>query len=897
MPDYDLDNVLRPIVTGWLGKIEQGLKHKKPFDDIAEQCTAFFSADTGFMWESKYRKKFLNTSTSPRFRMTMAKAFELVALFGPTLYWRNPTRSVTPRRQVPLPENIFGDENMEEMKQVEQQLQQQMQELQQQMQEPQQAMQQMQQQSQQMQQQLQEAQQAAMQGDAEAANAIPQLHQQMQQMQQQGQQMQQQMQQMEQQGQQLQKQQQEMEPQFKMVHEAQQLFKQSQMEAKFRKITDSTRAELVEKWLNYTPGEQPGGGLAQHAEMAITEALVKGRGVLWVQPYTQPGSKMNLTGSFYDSVDNLVIDPDAETLENAKWIAKREVKPVWEVERAFGLKPDTLKDKANMESAESQGESLGHDMSNIHRKQGKTFDLIVYWKIWSKGGVGARLTGVNTGLKDQFDKTVGDYAYVVVAANVSWPLNAPPEKFRKADNEAVKKLFEWPVPYWQDNRWPCSLLDFYPKPRSLWPIAPLAPGLGELAFMNVVISHLANRIWSSSRDFVAVLKSAEEEVTKAIKKGEDLAIIPLNEVHQDIKQVVQFLQQPQTNFDIWRILEKVMELFERRTGLTELMAGMTQTQSRSAEDISTKREQMSIRPDHMASKVESWMTDVAKMEKFCTRWYVRPEDVVQLFGNAGAKLWEKLITSQDPATVLRELDASVEANSARKPNKTKETQNIQQAMQVLFPVLDKHADATTDTNPLNKLLTLWGDATDFDVDGMLTENRIPMQFQPWFMEQQAQQQAGQQQAQEQQQQQEMQLEQSKLQIQQMQAQSKMQSDQSKAQSEQMKAQAGMQQSQQDAQIDAMKAQSDMQQTLAKGQMDLQKSRIDLEKTLAESAAQQRQSMLDQVSRVQEMTQKDEDHSSSMDQDSQRHSQEMSQDKEEFLQKMSFQRASSNDNGR
>ena len=877
MADYDLDGELRPIVTGWLGKIEQAIKHKKPFTDIAEQCTAFFSADTGFMWEPKFRKKFLNTSTSPRFRMTMSKAFELVALFGPTLYWRNPTRTVTPRRQVPLSENIFGPENMEELQQMEQQLNQQMQQIQQQMQ-------QSQQQLQQIQQQAQQAQMAAAQGDQQAAQAL-------QQMMQQGQQIQQQIGPMQQQAQQLQQQMQQMQPQFQMVHEAQRLFQQSQIESRFRKITDTTRAELIEKWLNYTPGEQPGGGLAQHAEMAITEALVKGRGVLWVQPYTQPESQMNLTGSFYDSVDNLFIDPDAERLEDAKWIAKREVKPVWEVERDYGLKPGTLDHKANLESAESQGERLGDDMASLHRQQGKTFDLIVHWKIWSKGGVGARLSGVNTDLKKQFDKTVGDYAYLCVAANVPWPLNAPPDKFKKAKNDEVKKMFAWPVPYWQDGRWPCAILDFYPKPRSIWPIAPLAPGLGELAFMNVVISHLANRIWSSSRDFVAVLKSAEEEVTRAIKKGEDLAVIPLNEVHQDIKRVVSFLQQPQTNFDIWRILEQVMQLFERRTGLTELMAGMTQTQSRSAEDIATKREQMSIRPDHMSQKVESWMSELAKMEKFCARWRVRPQDVVQLLGNSGAMLWQRLISSQDPQVVLRELDATVEANSARKPNKMRETQNIQQAMQTLFPVLDKHADSTADTAPLNRLLTIWGDATDFDIEGMLTENRIPMQFQEWFMQQQQQQMQGQQQAEQEAQQQQMQMEQAKLQIQQMQAQSKMQT-------EQMKAQADMAKSQQDAQIEAMKAQAEMQKTMVEGQMDLQKGKIDLEKTMADSAAQQQQALIDQVSRVQDLSLKEEDHRRSMDYDREKHNQDMDQDRKEFSQKMRFQKAQarSSDNG-
>ena len=267
MADQPLDSVLRPIVTGWLGKIEQARKHKKPFDDIAEQCTAFFSAATGFMWEPKYRQKFLNTNTSPRFRMTMAKAFELVALFGPILYWRNPKRTVKSRKQIPINPDIFGPDNMRELQQLHQELMGQYQQAEQ-------AVQQMQQQMGQMQQQLQSA--------AQQLQVI--------------------------------------EPQMKEVLEAQQMFDKSRIELRARKFQDDARASLMEGWLNYTPDEQPGGGLAQHAELAITEALVKGRGTLWVEPYTQPGSKMTLPGCFWDSVDNLLIDPDAESLFDAKYI-------------------------------------------------------------------------------------------------------------------------------------------------------------------------------------------------------------------------------------------------------------------------------------------------------------------------------------------------------------------------------------------------------------------------------------------------------------------------------------------------------------------------------------------------------------------------------------------------
>ena len=894
MEDQQLDSVLRPIVTGWLGKVEQARKHKKPFDDIAEQCTAFFSAATGFMWEPKYRQKFLNTNTSPRFRMTMSKAFELVALFGPILYWRNPKRTVKSRKQIPINPDIFGPDNMRELQQLHQELMGQYQ--------------QAEQQAQQMQQQMQQAQQAAQQGDQQAM--------------QQAQQMQQQMGQVQQQLQSTAQQLQVIEPQMNEVMEAQQIFEKSRIELRSRKFRDEARASLMENWLNYTPDEQPGGGLAQHAEMAITEALVKGRGTLWVEPYTQPGSKMTLTGCFWDTVDNFLIDPDAESLDDAKYIIKREAKPVWQVERDFGLKEGSLKNKANLESAESQGEKLGDDMSDFHRKQGKSFDTIVYYRIWSKGGVGARLTGVSTPLKERFDEVVGDFAYIVVAADVSYPLNAPPKKFLKAKDEEVQKMFSWPVPYWKDDRWPVTVLDFYPKPRSVWPIAPLAPGLGELAFMNVVISHLANRIWSSSRDFIAVLKSAEEEVTKAIKKGDDLAVIPLNEVHQDINRVVTFLQQPQTNFDIWKILDEVMRLFERRTGLTELMSGMTATQSRSAEDVATKREQMSIRPDHMSGKVEKWMSESAKLEKFCARWFVKPKDVQHLFGEAGSLLWEKLVSTVPVEAVVRELYCTVEAGSVRKPNKMRETQNIQQAMQVLFPVLDKHADVTTDTNPLNKLLSLWADSVEFDISGMELQQRLPMQFQPWFQQQQQAQMQQQQQAQMQQQQAHQQMEQQKMAMDQQQAQVKMQTEQMKqqgmAQKSQMDAQTAQQKMQADmakAQMSASQQQQKMQADMTKsqmdmrlaelqaqlqerqGQMDVMKSTLELEKSENEGDRSQQDSLVTQAAKAQEMEHAERRHEQDLRQDSESHAQEMRQEREEFQQDLLLQKRAARENGR
>jgi hypothetical protein len=697
----------------------------------------FYASATGFMWEDKNRKEFLSGTVAPKFKMTISKAFELVALFGPVLYWRNPEREIRPRSQFTLRPELFGD---------------------------------------------------------------PQ------------------------------------EPQ------SQQAFQQAQAEQAHEQSLSATRDELMQMYLNYSPTEQPGGGLASHSELAITEALVKGRGCLWTEPYQMPGSERVLTGCFYDSVDNLLIDPDCTdpTLSDAQWIAKRCTAPYWKVEEEFKLPKNSLRNRGTYESGESQG-ARKTDSDHNDRQQGRTNDLIVYHKIWSKAGVGTRLTQTLPDLAKAFDDVVGDFAYIVIAEGIDYPLNAPSSRVRLMKDEQVKKMFAWPVPYYADDEWPVSLLDFYRKPNSAWPIAPLSPGLGELIFLNVMMSHLSNRIWSSSRDFIAVLKSASSQIKATIAEGEDLAVLEIEgSFNKRIDEVVQFLQQPQVNFDVWRIIEKVSENFDKRVGLTELAYGLNSgAQSRSATDTNIKQENMSVRPDYMAGKVEQWQEQVADKEKFCAHWFVEGRDLQPLLGRHGSQFWDQLISKEDPEIVVREMRATVTAGSARKPNKARDTQNISSVLPIIFPELSKHADMTGDTQPLNAMLRQWGEAIDMDVSGIQMGQRAPSP--PSEEEQQIQQQ---------QQQMEMQQQQAEL----------------------AKVQAETQGKQVDAASKQAQAQADAQQ----GQTEELSRKMDL--------------MFDEASHSQDQIQDQETHQQSMFQRTQDHRQKLGQDEEAHDQKMTLTQA-------
>jgi hypothetical protein len=615
-----VEELLRPICTAWKSKIDAAIQHRKDWVAVADQCELFYAASSGFMWDTKHRSRLGLPDYAPNFKMTIAKAFELVALFGPSLYWRNPIRTLKKRSRIMLtPENV------------------------------------------------------------QFLNPVEQM-------------------------------------QAPMI---------AQMGMQEEQAIEQTR-QLVSAWLNYTPDENVGGGLKSHSQLAITDALVKGRGCMTVEPYSYPGSDRLLTGAFYLHPYDLVIDPDADNVWDAKWIAIRCRHPVWEVEKKYQAQPGEFKKYADSSTYNGVAESGGgvHN-SDGHRVVGASYDSMTYWKVYSKGGIGVRLSGADS--KDPtlkiLDEAIGDFAYIVVpdTAN-SAPLNCPDSVLLSADVEELKTRFAWPIPFYKDGKWPVAILDFYPRPGSVWPVAPLQPGLGELMFLNVMMSHLCNRIVSSARDFVQCPMALKEEVERVMTELKDLGVFGVTQEF-DKADVIKFITQPQVNMDVWRIIDQVSLMFDKRTGLSELMYGNNPgAASRTAEDAAIKRQSLSVRPDYFASQVEEWQSNVASMENLCTQVFIKPSDVEPVLGWTGARLWESLIMTRPIEEVLRDTQMTIEAGSARKPNKDRDVANIGQFAQMAMPFFQQFAMQSGNPEPLNAFLMKWGEANDMEVHDML----IPM---------------------------------------------------------------------------------------------------------------------------------------------------------------------------
>jgi hypothetical protein len=605
------DSPLRPVSGLWLEKIRVALDHKaRRFSKDAEEGMRFFVGGTyDWLYAGRAGDRHFRAGDdveSPTFQMTLNKTAELVQLFGPVLYHRNPVRTVTPRKQPAVPPEAFA---------------------------------------------------AAAQQSPEAVAAYRQLVAQLEQ----------------------------------------------------SRATDRGRAAVMAAYLNHTPTALD---LKRECRWAIDEALIKGMGLLWTETYDPPGGGFRMVGSFFDSVDHLVIDPDMESLADAKWVARRCCHPAWQVERDYGLPPGSLKANGESSAAAATAAATGDDWN---RRTGRTADLLTYWKVYSKMGAGGRLAGIDRQAVAGLDG-FGDYCMVAVCDSCPHPLNLPPP-VTDAGPEAIRQALQWPTPFWADGGWPFAPLAFHWVPRDVWPMSHLAPAMGELKFLNWMYSFVAGKIRTTCRDFLAVPKDLDEEVKRAILGGKDLTLLELEREHADaFARIIQVFQHAPMNGDVWRVVQAVADQFDRRTGLTELMYGQSARQFRSAAEATQKFDQLNVRPDDMANSVEDAMTQAARNEALAARWHLEPADVAPVLGPLGAQFWADTIYVADPATVLHSLEYRIEAGSARKPNRAAAAENMQAAMQNVFQPLLQACAAAGTMGPVNAFLREWGRTLDLDVE-------------------------------------------------------------------------------------------------------------------------------------------------------------------------------------
>ena len=502
-----------------------------------------------------------------------------------------------------------------------------------------------------------------------------------------------------------------------LTPEQTQLMGVAQADAQARTSRDVAR-QLLESYLNYTPNELD---LKRQAKKFVNEGLMKGMGVLWpelIEIEASGSEPIRMVGSFYDSVDNLLIDPDFDNMDDMLWCARRCIRPLEEVAVEYQIPEEDLARHLDG-NTEIKADN---EPRNTKKKSGQTQRLVTYYKVWSKCGAGDRFKDAPKESRGVFD-SLGKYCYLVICEGVDYPLNLPPAVMQEEPDpqtgipQSVMLGMAWPVPYYLDPRgWPFVPLAFHPKPGYAWPISHIKPAVAELRMLNWGMSFLASRIATSCETIIAVQKAADQEFKDQLLAPSEggFKIIELAELlGRRVEDVISTFQLPQVTKDLWDILTAVADQFAQRTGLTELAYGYTRNQFRSAAEATIKQENVSVRPDNMANDLEDAMSTLARREALAARWLLEPKDVAPVLGPMGAIAWEQHVAKRDLVSLTRDFLFRVEAGSARKPNKASRVEQMTLAIQTLGPILAPLASGGV-VGPFNALMRDWAMSLDID---------------------------------------------------------------------------------------------------------------------------------------------------------------------------------------
>ena len=111
-----------PIVRAWNSILHKAHEHKNvQFQNDANQAMRFFDGPYDWLYTNQHgnsQNSFQSSGDNmprPTFRMTMNKAAEVVQLYGPSLYARNPHRDISMRRQSEFPMDLIQNPQQQQM--------------------------------------------------------------------------------------------------------------------------------------------------------------------------------------------------------------------------------------------------------------------------------------------------------------------------------------------------------------------------------------------------------------------------------------------------------------------------------------------------------------------------------------------------------------------------------------------------------------------------------------------------------------------------------------------------------------------------------------------------------------------------------------------------------------
>lgn len=370
--------------------------------------------------------------------------------------------------------------------------------------------------------------------------------------------------------------------------------------AKTKDSVQQGRAKVTAAYGNYTDRETE---FEKHGRKAVDESNLSGRGFGRVGFDTARGC----IASSHLSSARVVIDPSAESFEDAMWIGIRTRSPVWAVKRLFandGEKWRTKGLKANYCSLRqvSEDDETGEETVLSGSNEEVSNDLVEYWEFYSKMGAGlARDPEASSEYKNESDHN--DYVKIVIAEGHPVPLYEGP----------------WPEALYLDKEWPIVPLDMIDcVDNEIWPQSPFGQNLPYAKIIDFTTTLRLHEIASAAmRRLLYDADALEGQEPNRLVGGKPFEAIAVKRGNwQKIADAYHFLVPPPMGPEAADERQWAEIGFERGTGVTSLLAGGTESgaQDRSAAASQNRASATNTRIEDMASKIEGWKRRLCRNE-------------------------------------------------------------------------------------------------------------------------------------------------------------------------------------------------------------------------------------------------------------------------------------------
>lgn len=293
-----------------------------------------------------------------------------------------------------------------------------------------------------------------------------------------------------------------------------------------------------------------------HQKKAALDSLCFGAGFL--QFCTDP-ERGGIPGVIFRGAEDVVVDPDAKTIEDAKWIARRFPANIFAARKEYGDE-SLLSDKEH----DPEGKKLKEGAIEVCPED----ETVEIWEVWCRADainfMDAKEGNARNAVKDGVSKRSPAFLkYVTEAGNRVFHISLNHNKI----------LSDKPWPFILDH----DLLPIWPvymeeSTTSILPNSVLEPAKSLQRAINTMMTFLTTQAYTSARIKFSMDKQSMSDsvVMKGLKSAEVGTLLPTDGGSLGIQPV----NMGQLNLAMVQMLKETDSFFNQITGYNEMFGGM-----------------------------------------------------------------------------------------------------------------------------------------------------------------------------------------------------------------------------------------------------------------------------------------------------------------------------------